>query len=294
MSYIVRNTIVLGVGLLIILGMGIYFTMVALPKKLEVVDAEIKRIENLLQNTPDLANEYNTRVANLDSMKHRWNTRDKEFPSKDISGQTYGYFNSIIGLSGEVKMNMIYKGERDSGKYGFNEYNLKGEALFGNFYRFIWYIENGARLFKLTSLKFSELERKDSLGNHVFVSYEMDLNAYYSTNPELNKAPTARAVTSPPPLAMNPIYPLIMKEIPEIKPDEIDIRSSDLKAVIPGKAFIIDQANRARELVEGDPVYLGNVVKILPELGKIECILIEGGVTRTVELYIRRGESINK
>lgn len=292
MSYIIRNTIVLGVVLLIIGGLGVYFTMVAMPKKMDAISAEIKRIENLLQNTPDLANEYNNRIAFRDSIKNRWETRDKEFASKDISGETYGYFNRVISMSGEVKMNMLYKGERDSGRYGFNQYNLRGEAPFTNFYRFVWYIENGSRLFKITSLKMNELERKDSLGNHVLVSYEMDLNAFYSTNPELNKAPTQRKITSPPPLAMNPIYPLIMREIPEIRPDEIDIRSSDLKAVIPGKAFIIDQNGIARELVEGDPVYLGNVVRILPEFGKIECILNEGGVSKTIELFIRQGKSL--
>ncbi len=292
MSYMIRNTIVLGVTLLVILAVGIYFTMVALPKKMAASGAEIKRIEDLLQNKPNLANEYNSRIAFRDSMKVRWESRDKEFPPKDISGETYGYFNYIISLSGEVKMNMIYQGERDSGRYGYSAYNLKGEATFGNFYRFLWYVENGARLFKVTSLKLSEFERKDTLGNHVLVSYEMNLLAYYSKNPELNKAPTARKITSPPSLAMNPCYPLIMREIPEIRPDEIDIRSSDLKAVIPGKAFIIDQGGKARELVEGDPVYLGNVVRIYPDLGKIECILNEGGVAKTIELSIRKGQSV--
>ncbi len=294
MSYMLRNTIVLGVALLVILGLGIYVTMVAMPKKMAVVTSEIKRIENLLQNTPDLANEYNTHTAIRDSVKNRWETRDKEFPTKDVSGQTYGYFNSTISQSGEVKMNMIYVGERDSGRYGYNEYNLKGEAPFDNFYRFIWYIENGTRLFKITNLKMSELERKDSLGNHVLVSYEMNLNSFYSTNPELNKAPTQRKITSPPGLGVNPFYPRIMREIPAIRAGEIDIRSSDLKAVIPGKAFIVDQGGVARELIEGDPVYLGNVIRILPEQGKIECILNEGGVSRTVELFVRQGQSVNK
>jgi len=292
MTYMLRNTIVLGVALVVILGLGVYITMVALPKKMQVVNTEMKKIETVLQNTPDLANEYNMRIAYRDSVKNRWESRDKEFPPKDISGDTYGYFNRIIEQSGEVKMNMVFSGARDSGKYGYNAYNLKGEGPFGNFYRFIWYIENGARLFKITMLKMDEIERKDSLGNHVLVSYEMDLNSFFSNNPELNKAPTQRKITSPPPLALNPFNPLIMREIPAIKPDEIDIRSSYLKAVIPGKAYIIDQNGKARDLIEGDPVYLGNVVHIYPDLGKIECILNEGGVSKTIELFVRQGESL--
>ena len=90
----------------------------------------------------------------------------------------------------------------------------------------------------------------------------------------------------------NPFYPLILRDLPAPQPGEIEIERSDLKAVIPGKAFIVDQNQKTRTLEEGDPVYLGYVTRILPDQGKIECLLNKGGVSEKVEISIRLGQPI--
>ena len=69
----------------------------------------------------------------------------------------------------------------------------------------------------------------------------------------------------------------------------VEIERSDLKAVIPGKAFVLDQTNTIRTLSEGDEVYLGYVTKIVPDDGRIECTLNKGGIIERVELRIRYG-----
>ncbi len=291
MTYIIRNTVVLGVVFLIILGVGIYVAMYSLPQKINVVDIEIKKIEVELQNTPDLANEYNVAVAQLEEVKKRWETRNKDVPPKDITGETYGYFNRAMEVSGEVKLDMAYIGPKDFGRYGFNIYTLKGEATFDNLYKFIWYAENGRRLFKISNLVLRgyESKSKETGETRVLVLFDMELQAYYSSIPELNVAPEERK-TIPATLTTNPFYPLIFRELPPPQPDEIEIERSILKAVIPGKAFIIDQYQKQRQLSEGDKVYLGYVTRIIPDQGKIECLLNKGGVAERVELSIRLGE----
>lgn len=288
-----RNTIALGVVLLILAGVGGYMTMFSIPKKIKTLDVEIKKIQDDLQNTPDLANQYNTTAAMLDEIKRRWETRNKDVPPKDITGETYGYFNRTIDVSGEVKMDMTYVGPKDFGTYGFNVYTLKGEAPFSNLYKFIWHTENGRRLFKISSLNLRGYESKtlESKETKILVLYEMELQAFYSTMPELNNAPGQRTGI-PATLTGNPFYPLILREIPPAQPDEVEIERSDLKAVIPGKAFIIDQNQKSRILEEGDPVYLGYVTKIYPNEGKIECLLNKGGVAERYELSIRVGQPI--
>jgi hypothetical protein len=293
LSYIIRNTIVLGAVFLVILCVGIYMAMYSLPKKIDVVEAEIKKIEIDLQNTPDLANEYNVAVAQLEEAKKRWETRNKDVPAKDITGETYGYFNRTIDVSGEVKLDMNYIGPKDFGRYGYNIYTLKGEGTFDNLYKFIWYTENGRRLFKISNLVLRgyESKQKETGETRVLVLYDMELQAYYSSIPELNIAPSQRNVV-PATLTTNPFYPLIFREIPPPQPDEIEIERSILKAVIPGKAFIIDQFQKSRQLSEGDKVYLGYVTKIIPDQGKVECLLNKGGVAERFELSIRLGEPI--
>ena len=69
----------------------------------------------------------------------------------------------------------------------------------------------------------------------------------------------------------------------------MEVERSDLKAVIPGKAFVLDQANSIRTMQEGDEVYLGYVTRIDPEAGRMECTLNKGGIIEKVELNIRFG-----
>ena len=293
MSYTIRNTVILGVVLLIIAGAGGFYTMYQMPKSMARVDGEIRKLNDELQNTPDLANQYNTTASLLEDVKVRWETRHKEVPAKDITGETYGYFNRTMDLSGEVKMDMTYVGPKDFGNYGYNVYTLKGEATYANMYKFIWYSESGRRQFKLTNLTLRGYESKnlETKSTKVLVLFEMELQAYYSNLAELNNAPAPK-VGSPAALASNPFHPLIMREIPPPQPDEIEIERCDLKAVIPGKAFIIDQNQKSRVLEEGAPVYLGYVTKIVPDDGLIECLLNKGGVAEKFVLRIRQGQPI--
>jgi len=292
-TYIIRNTIVLGSVLTVILGVGWYMTMFSLPKQLAKTETEIKRITVDLQNTPDLANQYNQTTAQLEGMKKRWENRNKDVPPKDITGETYGYLNRTIDVSGEIKMSMTYVGPRDFGHYGYNVYTIQGEAPFGNLFKFIWLAENGRRLIKISNLSLRGYESKDKVTHEtrILVLFDMELQAYFSSIPELNTAPMERTVV-PVSLSSNPFYPLIPHEVPEPQADDIEIERSDLRAVIPGKAFINDQNQKSRILEEGDKVYLGYVTKIYPGEGKIECLLNRGGVSERFELRMRAGQPI--
>ncbi|MBI3765118.1 MAG: hypothetical protein HY277_01275 [Ignavibacteriales bacterium] len=283
----------LGIVLAVMLGVGISLTTFSLPKKLKTIETEIKKIDVDLQNTPDLANQYNVTAAQLESIKKHWETRNKDVPPKDITGETYGYLNRTMDISGEVKMDLTYVGPRDFGSYGYNVYTLKGEAPFSNLFKFIWYTENGRRLFKISnlSLRGYESKLKETGETKILVLFDMELQAYYSSVPELNNAPGQQNAI-PITLTSNPFSPLILHEIPPPQPDEIEIERSDLKAVIPGKAFIVDQNQKSRILEEGDKVYLGYVTRILPNEGKVECLLNKGGVAERYELTIRVGQPL--
>jgi len=292
-TYIIRNTIILGVVLFVIAAAGSYLTLFSMPRKVRIIDADIKKIETELQNTPDLANTYNTLNAHLEETKKHWDTRSKDVPPRDITGETYGVLNRIIEESGDVKLDMRYVGPKDSKNFGFNVYSLKGEATFPSFYNFIWFIENGRRLFKISNIGLKGYETKDAKTGEtvLLVQFELDLEAYYSTIPELNLAPSQQPLAATA-ISGNPFYPLILRDLPAAQPGEIEIERSDLKAVIPGKAFVVDQNQKTRTLEEGDPVYLGYVTRIMPDQGKIECLLNKGGVSEKVEISIRVGQPI--
>lgn len=297
MTYSLRNSIVLGILLVLVFAGGTYYRGFRLPKKAEAVEQEIKRIDEELQNTPNLVNQFNEMSAALEDTKKRWETRNKDIPSVDVTAQTYAYLSRLIDLSGEVKLDMLYSGTKQSTNHGYNIYNLKGEASFENFYSFIWYLENGRRLYKINTLTVKGLEitpksPEEGEKPYVLATFEMVVHAYFSSIPELQSSLGERPV-APNYLAMDPFAPLISSGVPPNTLSQIEIERSDLKAVIPGKAFVLDQNNVIRTLVEGDEVYLGYVTKIDPEEGRIECTLNKGGIIEKVELKIRYGTQQN-
>jgi len=290
-TYILRNTIVLAVLLVLILAVGLYFRSGVLPKKIEKIDKEIKTIDMELQNTPDLINQYNTLSQQLILTKQRWETRNKDIPPMDVTGQTYDYLNRTIDKSGEVKLDMLYQGIQNFQNYGFNTYNLKGEATFEDLYKFIWYIENSRLLYKIRTLNLRGLEMKDPITQvtKLLVTYEMILDAFFSPMPELFSSAGERKLV-PITMVSNPFEPLILRDLQPNTNNLVEIERSDLKAVVPGKGFVVDQENKMRTLSEGDEVYLGYVTKIDPVLGKMECTLNKGGIIERFELFIRYGQ----
>lgn len=290
MSYTLRNSLVLGVLVLLVTAIGTYVRVFNLPGQEAAVDKEIKRIDEELQNTPNLVNQFNALSAELTDTQKRWETRNKDIPPVDITAQSYAYFSRIIDLSGEVKLDMMYTGSEQRGNYGFNSYNLKGEAPFENFYRFFWYLENGRKLYKVRTLnvKGVEIAPAENREGGILVTFDANVQAYYSSVAELSTSLGERSIT-PNYLGTDPFEPTISVGIPPNLRDLVEIERSDLKAVIPGKAFVLDQQNTIRTLEEGDEVYLGYVTKLVPEEGRLEATLNKGGIIERVELRIRYG-----
>jgi hypothetical protein len=274
------------------MGVGTYIRAFNQPKRISQIDTEIKKIDEELQNTPNLINQFNERSASLADVQKRYENRNKDIPPIDVTSQTYAYFSKLIDLSGYIKLDMVYTGVTQKANYGYNTYNLKGEAPFDNFYRFIWYLENGRKLYKIQSLNVRGVEiapTKEEEGQ-LLVSFEMVVNAFFSSVSELSSSLGERAL-NPNTLGVDPFNPTISSGIPPNTRSLVEIERSDLKAVIPGKAFVLDQTNAIRTLVEGDEVYLGYVTKIVPEEGRLECTLNKGGIIEKVDLKIRYGVS---
>lgn len=280
----------LGILLFLALGVGVYIRSFSLPSKATRIEKEIKSIDERLQDTPNLVNQYNELSATLADTKKRWENRDKDIPPVDITSQTYAYLSRLIDLSGDVKLDLLYQSAQHKGNYGYNVYNLKGEAPFENFYRFVWYLENGRKLYKINTMNVRgvEIAPKENEEGHILVAFEMVLHAYFSSVAELASAPGERTIT-PNSLVVDPFAPVISSGIAPNLRSLVEIERSDLKAVIPGKAFVLDQNNVIRTLTEGDEVYLGYVTKIVPDDGRIECTLNKGGIIEKVELRIRYG-----
>ncbi len=85
MSYKVRNSIALGVLLLLVLGVGTYIRAFNLPSKAKQIESDIKKIDEELQNTPNLVNQFNDLSATLNDTQKRWEGRNKDIPAVDVT-----------------------------------------------------------------------------------------------------------------------------------------------------------------------------------------------------------------
>lgn len=290
MPYKLRNSIVLGILFVMILLVGGYIRAFHLPKKVRILEESIQKIDEELQNTPNLVNQFNELSSMLNDTQTRWDSRSKEIPAVDVTAQSYAYFSRLIDMSGEVKLDMVYTGQQSRGNYGYNVYVLKGEAPFDNLYRFIWHLENDRRLYKIQSmaLKGLEVTPTETQEGGILVTFDMTVHAYFSSVAELSSSSGERSL-APTILTMDPFAPVISSGIPPNLSQLVEIERSDLKAVIPGQAFVLDQTNTIQTLHEGDEVYLGYVTRLDPEGGRLECTLNKGGIIEKVELKIRYG-----
>jgi hypothetical protein len=292
MSFATRNSLVLAVLLALIVAVGEYWTSYRQPAKLRAIEAKIKVVDLELRNTPDLLSQYNLVHAEFDRLESRWNSRSKDIPTQDVTGETYAYLNSVMGSSGRIKVDVQYAGPKQEKQYGYNLYSLRGEAPFSSLHRFIWYLENGRRLFKISKLSLRGIISRDQ-GTDVpypAVQFDIEIRAYYTPLVELSSSVAFREAEVAA-LRTNPFYPLVRADLPPNAEGLVEVDRSELKAVIPGKAFVSDQTGTLRSLSVGDKVYLGYVSKISPEESQVEFTLNKGGVGETYVLKVRFRQS---
>lgn len=289
MSFKLRNTIVLGVFFLLLAGGGFVYWFFIQPRQLDSAVKNIRNLERELQELPLLIEQVKALTEQYFDVKRKYDSRSKEIPVTDITSQTYAYMSRGIDESGFLTFNMIYSGAREFANWGYNIYLLQdGEAGFPNLYKFVYYLENGKRLYKVNTLNLSQQEQVDPKTNETkkWIAFTMELHAYYTKIPELASSLAAKALgaaRSP----FDPFNPLILQALATNAPvGAINADNVVVKAVLPGKAFILYE-NELQVLNLGDRVWRGYVSRIAPQESKVEFILDEGGIIRKVEQRIQ-------
>ncbi|MEX0602671.1 MAG: hypothetical protein WD295_04970, partial [Bacteroidota bacterium] len=180
MSFKIRNTIVLGVMFFLITAAGFIYWNFIQPKQLVASQDEIRRIERELQQLPQTIEAVQRLMDQYFDVKRKYDSRSKEIPASDMSSQTYAYMSRGIDEAGFLRFNMTYNGSRELTSWGFNAYTLtEGEAEFWNLYRFVYFLENGRRLYKINSLNIDQREEvnQDTKETRKWLVWTMELHA---------------------------------------------------------------------------------------------------------------------
>ena len=290
MSFKIRNSIVLAALWFLITAAGLGYWMWWQPRHLKVTQTKITAISKQLDDLPALTDEVQKLTVQYQDVKRRYDSRSKEVPQSDASTQTYAYLSTALDEIGFMKFDMRFIGTEKRNVWGYNAYKLEaGEAQFNELYKLMYFIENGARLYKIANVRFTQNEVIDNATKETKQSilFEMEIHAYFVGDiPELGTSLAAKSLTSLP-SPFDPFKPLIYLNLAtDSPPGEINAEKAELKAVLPGKAFVF-MDNELVVLHLGDKVWRGYVSKIDPANSSVEFTLDEGGVLRTLEKKIQ-------
>jgi hypothetical protein len=278
-----RNTIVLFSVFLVFVVIGWGYWGWWQPRQLKKVNKEIQTINKELEDLPGLTDEVQRLTTQYQDVKRRYDSRSKEIPQYDISSQTYEYMSRGIDEAGFLNFDMKFLGTNEKPSWGYNAYKLDlGEAQFENLFKFVYFLENGQRLYKISSMKLEQKETIDDETKDItkWIAFEMEIHAFFVHNiPELSTslaAKTLSMIVSP----YDPFLSMITKTLASEAPvGEIDVDKLAVKAVLPGKAFVLtDEALIVLHL--GDKVWRGSVTRVSPAESAVEFTLNEGGIAR--------------
>jgi hypothetical protein len=283
MTYKLRNTIVLGAvfGVFLLLWLGVWWWWQ--PRQINKISREIKVINKELEDLPGLTDEVQRLTAQYQEIKRRYDSRSKEVPQFDISSQTYGYMSRGIDEADGLIFDMKFIGTSEKASWGYNVYKLDhGVAQFENLFKFIYFLENGRRLYKIATMKLDHTETLDQETKELtrWIAFEMEIHAYFVRNvPELSTSLAAKTLTMIP-SPYDPFKSIVTQMLATDAPiGEINADNLIVKAVLPGKAFVLYEGTLT-VLHLGDKVWRGNVTRINPSESTVEFILDEGGVPR--------------
>ena len=286
MSYALRNTLIIGAFLALLLSGGLYWVRSHLPKRIEALEGRIKEREEYLDQLSRIYEIYSSLESQLDSLRQVHARRRKALPPSAPPSVVLAYIDRLLRTDRSgLTFTFNFQTSVDRKEYGYTVCRIAGEGPFQDLYKFLWRIEHGQPLVKVTSL---HLQRKEKVieGRKAYgwVSFDLTLEAYYSPKYAILKEPWPVQVGIEAPVTYNFFYPLILPELPPNKENLPEVEGAKLLAITGDWVYIKDRKGRLASLREGDRVYLGKLVRVDRDEGRAIFLLNEGGIFRRIEL----------
>ncbi len=292
MSFKLRNTVVLASLALLISAAGLIYWKWYQPRKLKDIAKEVQKVDQKINDMAGLLQKVEELDAEFKDVTRKYDSRSKEIPTTDVSSQTYAYMSrgqDDAMTNGEFpRFDMTFEGVHMVGNYGYNSYRLNsGTSGFEGLYKFVYYLENGRRLYKIRDLTMVQKEAvdPDTKETKSYLEFTMELDAYFCSIDVLATSLAAKSLTTVQ-APFDPFHPLVLTSIStEAPPGELDANTLAIKAVLPGKAFAL-KGDELILLHAGDKVWRGLVTRIDPSRSSVEFLINEGGLFKRVEKKI--------
>ena len=285
MEYAVRNTIILAILLLLVIG-GSYWGN----RKSSVVLSQAKATYNDLRETvdglkranPDLVNEEMI-ISALERMEARARENVKIILKDDNPTITYKYLVDIVDrYCPGLIFNFLAEKSGQQDMISYNSYKIDGSSSFSDFYKFIDHLENESPLLTIESISLKE--KFDTISDTI--QFHLSFKSYFEGTGIPYEDVTMKNIKHLY-FRYNPFQTRIHSPMQYSGLDEdVILEKAVLIGLTPEKVFMRDHRGKLRILFPGDKTAFGNLTSINWEEQYAAFTINKTGVNEEKIIYI--------
>lgn len=282
MKYSIRNTIILLVTLILMVGGGWLFIHNQFDDEIEAAQTTLVEKQAELEEVENFANQFSTAQANYNDVIYTRLNHPKELFPDHSSSSLYNYLQRLNQDISFTELNYSFSDSVQNDDHGIINASIQGQGNYDNLTNYLYRIEYSQPLIRINSVQLTNVTELDRLNR---VNFDINLSAFYRRGDWTNYRANLEA--SPPigDIIHNPYYPLI-RPIPPNTENLPEVEQSRLIALTRNTAHIVNQNGVLNRLAIGDRVYLGRLTRI--DLDSKEAVfqLNKGGIMDRVVLTL--------
>lgn len=286
MKYSIRNTIILLLTLIIMVGGGWLYIHNRFDEEISTTRATLNEKQDELEEVENLANQFSSAQANYNEAMFTRMNHPKELFASHSSSNLYDYLQEINEDVSFTELNYSFSDSVLNDDHGIINATLSGEGNYSNLTNFLYRIEFSRPIIQIRAVQLNNISELEKLNR---VTFQINLSAFYRRGDWTNY--TAELGTSSPlgSIRHNPYYPLI-RPVPPNEENLPNVEESRLIALTGRTAHIIDQTGVLNRLSVGDRVYLGRLSSINLDTQEAVFQLNRGGISDTVTLTLSQSQ----
>lgn len=286
MKYSIRNTIILLLTLIIMVGGGWLYIHNRFDEEIATTQTTLNEKQAELEEVQNLASQFSAAQANYnDVIFTRMNYPKELFPSHS-SSDLYNYLQEINEDISFTGLNYSFSDSVLNEDHGLINATIEGEGNYSNLTNYLYRIEYSRPLIQIRSVQLNNISELERLNR---VNFQVSLSALYRRGDWTNYRADLNTSTPLGYIEHNPYYPLI-RPIPPNDENLPDVEASRLIALTGKTAHIIDQTGVLKRLSIGDRVYLGRLGNINLDDREAVFQLNRGGIADTVTLTLSQSQ----
>lgn len=288
MSYGLRNTIILLVTLLVIMGIGFSFSYFYLDKQIVKLEGELKSKQTDFNSKQTINQQFEDLNSKYEIALEVMSNYDKVLYPSSKPDDVYDFLSSVDQLGGNnLTFDFTFTDSVPNSDYGIINSSLTGFGSYKSLTEFVNRIENSQLLNKVNGLIISPAPQEDDFN---MVNFTFDMESYYEKGSVLDTVDSGsfKIKMNETISTYNPLYPLIQEKVQPNVDNLPDARSSKLIGITENRIFIKTQDGRITSLKVNDRVYLGYLSRINPDNKSATFNLNLGGIQEVVTLEVQR------